>query len=235
MPLKASYFWVYLIFCLLTSCGEGIDGEALSLNKLGSNLEEDRSFNGEELAVAKRVCNSLRDKRSSLLDNKFNSTTFTLTQKRTDCDLVVTSQELTDVGINQGALGEPFKLEQTSNNKNFTEIILTNEDGILKNVCTQVLKGELPKIREVINDTSSMNIIFKTSDNLDSAFVFVGKKEFDSEGVEQFPINQEQRFKFLTTDSAGDFEGFTKEHLALELSCSTADKFIILQTILTTD
>jgi hypothetical protein len=167
-----------LIFILVFIMSCGIDKDRSSGRSpatLGQEIElEGDTLSSVEQSIAVRICFAYRSKRS-----RFSTTSigddFNFNIEHTQCSGEVIEEDIA-TKLRQNNVGLFF---DTSYSGEFYEKVETDIDGILKSVCTNVLKGESSANSFEVNN-STHAISFSTSRNIDSYQVQIAQKTSSS-------------------------------------------------------
>lgn len=161
-----------------------------------------------EMAVALRICYAFRSKRTKFLAELLE-TSFNFGFQEHACDGAVTRNTLLNTTLKQLDSDGPMSYEATGVNFGYQREVLTDINGELSGICTQVLKGETPlNVSEFNNEYHEFSFV---SDLYDTAVIKVGSKNQPSDAVPT--VNQVIRLEVLTSQqSSGDYLGTVYRH-----------------------
>ena len=167
----------------------------------GSPLPED------QMAVALRICYAFRSKRSNFR-TEYMGNSFRFKTTRTSCNEPGQRVEYLNTTLRQNLESDPMTFDTTTDLKYFKKV-KTHQDGILSNICDQVIKGETP-VNVFDHKNGVAEVTFYENLGVDNFSVRYGSKSSALQ-VDFDPVKIEN-FKVLTSSaSSGNLIGLVYE------------------------
>ncbi len=203
-----------ILLITLVSCGlpkQQGSSSSTSVVKLSAAMEQARSLNASELALATEVCNAFKYKRINYPSTfmgyffKFQNEQYVCTQA-TPQSYLITSQLVGDQYLTTDA-GDYFKNIETDSN------------GILSTICTSLASSMVPSNSELVGLNSLRQFSFEK--NSDSAVVVGAVYGTKVDGATAFTsYKSDQLLVLISSSSVPSFRGMVTERRTREVCAS---------------
>lgn len=209
MERKLSLFTLIVVL-IISGCGidKSFENGEVSL-KFSQAVEAGGSpLNDSEMAVALRVCYAFRSKRTKFLAELLE-TNFNFNFQENDCQGAVTRNTSISTTLKQLESGGPLSYEATAVGFAYQREVFTDINGVMEDLCTQILKGETPlDVFDINNEYHEYNF---TSGIYDTVDIKVGSKASPNDSSPT--VREVIRLEVLTNQqSSGDYLGTVYRH-----------------------
>ena len=204
VPKIPAFLITILLGLVLQGCGIDQtyrDGTSLAFNE--SLLSGGTPLNDGEMAVALRICYAFRSKRTKFLAEMIESP-FNFSYQTKDCNDNVAAPVNLNTTLKQLMVDGPMSYETSGVTFSYMREVQTDISGDLKELCTQIFKGETP-----LNTAEINNQYYEyrfTSNVYDTVEIRIGNKVSPEATVPT--VTRMTRMEVLTNQqSSGDYLG----------------------------
>ncbi len=228
---KRSTIFTFLLLLLTASCGQNHSGKSRSLASIGEEFSADiKSLNINSQAIALRICNALRSKRSywhtaPVIGKK---ATFHINSKDCDND---TEQRDIETKVASTLMSNPIIFDSLETSFYFKEVI-TEVHGPLSSVCPAIFSGDAPL--EFYTDESDriytqFSKVDGSTDQLTLKYAEINSD--DQQAVSGYKVYKAVSYDIVTSTKESALLGTAKEIYKKE-ACENKSEYSFSQKLL---